>query len=106
MPGLTQDPVPPGGTFEYEVHFPDAGLYWYHPHHREEVQQDLGLYGNMIVRPPAFEALPFVSTEEILVLDDLTVAPTGNVPYGSDATNYMLMGRFGNVPLINGEERV
>ena len=106
VPGLTQDPVPPGGTFEYEVHFPDAGLYWYHPHHREEVQQDLGLYGNMIVRPPAFEALPFVSTEEILVLDDLTVAPTGNVPYGSDATNYMLMGRFGNVPLINGEERV
>ncbi len=115
VPGLTQDPVPPGETFEYEVHFPDAGLYWYHPHHREEVQQDLGLYGNMLVRPPAFEALPYVSSEEILVLDDLTIAPGspgnsgdagGNVPYGKEAANYMLMGRFGNVPLVNGEERV
>ncbi len=106
VPGLTQDPVRQGGTFEYEVHFPDAGLYWYHPHHREDVQQDLGLYGNMLVRPPAFEALPFASTEEILVLDDLTLAPDGNVPYGREASNYLLMGRFGNVPLINGEERV
>ena len=43
---------PPGGRFEYRIHFPDAGLYWYHPHHREEVQQDLGLYGNMLVEAP------------------------------------------------------
>ena len=43
VPGLTQAPVPPGGQFTYRLHFPDAGIYWYHPHVREDIQQDLGL---------------------------------------------------------------
>ena len=104
VPGLTQDPVPPGGTFEYTVHFPDPGIYWYHPHLREDIQQDLGLYGNMMVRSP--DLLPGVDREEILVFDDLTLAETGNVPYGREEANYTLMGRFGNVLLVNGERRV
>ncbi|HSR41412.1 MAG TPA: multicopper oxidase domain-containing protein, partial [Longimicrobiales bacterium] len=53
VPGVTQDAVEPGGTFRYRVRFPDAGIYWYHPHHREDVQQELGLYGNMLVEPRA-----------------------------------------------------
>ncbi len=104
VPGLTQDPVPPGGTFEYTVHFPDPGIYWYHPHLREDIQQDLGLYGNMLVRSP--DLLPGVDREEILVFDDLTLAETRNVPYGREEANYTLMGRFGNVLLVNGERRV
>ena len=48
--GLTQPPVTPGGNFSYSVHFPDAGIFWYHPHVREDIQQDLGLYGNILVR--------------------------------------------------------
>lgn len=51
VPGVTQEPVPPGGTFTYRIRFPDAGIYWYHPHVREDLQQDLGLYGNMLVEP-------------------------------------------------------
>jgi FtsP/CotA-like multicopper oxidase with cupredoxin domain len=50
VPGVTQDPVAPGATFTYVVRFPDAGVYWYHPHVREDIQQDLGLYGNILVR--------------------------------------------------------
>src|SRR6185503_5957408 len=49
--GVTQDAVEPGSTFTYIVRFPDAGIYWYHPHVREDTQQDIGLYGNMLVRP-------------------------------------------------------
>jgi len=51
VPGVTQELVPPGGSFTYRVRFPDAGIYWYHPHVREDLQQDLGLYGNMLVEP-------------------------------------------------------
>lgn len=103
VPGLTQDPVPPGGTFTYLVHFPDAGMYWYHPHHREDIQQELGLYGNMMVLP----AGGFTGTnQEILVLDDLAMTPDGVVPFGVEASTHMFMGRFGTVPLVNGEERV
>ena len=36
VPEETQAPIPPGGTFTYRVQFPDAGLYWYHPHIRED----------------------------------------------------------------------
>jgi FtsP/CotA-like multicopper oxidase with cupredoxin domain len=40
VPDFTQEAVPPGGRFTYRVHFPDAGIYWYHPHVREDTQQD------------------------------------------------------------------
>ena len=103
VPELSQAPVPPGGSFEYTLRFPDAGLYWYHPHVREEMQQDLGLSGNIVVRGMA--GLPAVSREEILLLDDILINDDGVVPYGADAVTHALMGRFGNVFLVNGEPR-
>ncbi len=104
VPHVTQDPVPPGGRFQYRIHFPDAGLYWYHPHHREEVQQDLGLYGNLLVEAPANEWYAPVHREEILMLDDLLIADDGGLfPWGSSRATHALMGRFGNLLLVNGE---
>ena len=106
VPGLTQDPVPPGGRFEYQIHFPDAGLYWYHPHHREEVQQDLGLYGNMLVEAPPELWYGPVHREEVLMLDDLLLADDGSLyPWGEERATHALMGRFGNLFLVNGEPR-
>ncbi len=103
VPGLTQDPVLPGETFLYKIRFPDPGLYWYHPHHREDVLQDMGLYGNMLVKPGDPDYYSPVHREEVLILDDFTISDAGPVPFGRDAVNYALMGRFGNVMLINGE---
>ena len=103
--GVTQDAVAPGETFTYTVRFPDAGLYWYHPHVREDIQQDLGLYGNMLVRPSSDGYYAPVNREEVLMLDDLLVGDDGPTPYGADAPTHALMGRFGNVMLVNGEPR-
>jgi FtsP/CotA-like multicopper oxidase with cupredoxin domain len=103
--GLTQAPVPPGGRFTYRVRFPDSGIYWYHPHVREDVQQDLGLYGNIMVRSPRVDWYSPAHREEVLVLDDLLIGDDGLVPYGSDAATHAFMGRFGNVFLVNGEPR-
>ena len=47
----TQAPIPVGDTFTYEVHVPDPGAYWYHPHIREDYGQEMGLYGNIHVVP-------------------------------------------------------
>ncbi len=104
-PHVTQDPVEPGGSFEYRVFFRDAGIYWYHPHHREDVLQDLGLYGNLLVRSadPGFFAP--ANHEEVLMLDDLLVADGTLVGYGLESPTHALMGRFGNALLINGEPR-
>ena len=103
VPGVTQDPIAPGETFTYTVRFPDAGIYWYHPHVREDIQQDLGLYGNILVRPgdPAYYSP--VNREEILILDDFLMDAAGPFPYGKEAPTHALMGRFGNVFLVNGE---
>ena len=103
VPHVTQEPVAPGGSFEYRVYFRDAGLYWYHPHHREDMLQDLGLYGNLLVRSRDPEFLLPVNREEVLMLDDLLVTDSGLVGYGRDSPTHALMGRFGNVLLVNGE---
>jgi suppressor of ftsI len=101
VPGLTQPPVPPGGEFVYRVYAPDAGLFWYHPHDREDVSQDLGLAGNILVRTRPTTP---VAREAFLVLDDLLIGDGGPVPYGREAPTHALMGRFGNVLLVNGTE--
>ena len=49
--GLTQPPVPPGGTLDYRLTPPDAGLYWYHPHLRPTVAAQ-GRGGGRPHRPP------------------------------------------------------
>ena len=105
VPDLTQRPVRPGERFTYRLEFPDAGIYWYHPHVREDVQQDLGLYGNLMVRSPRRDYFSPAHREEVLMLDDLLLGDDGMVPYGASATTHALMGRFGNVMLVNGEPR-
>lgn len=103
VPGVTQDPVGPGESFRYQIHFPDAGIYWYHPHHREDIQQELGLYGNLLVDSPRPDYYGPVNQEQVLMLDDLLLGEDGIVPFGEDSSNYALMGRFGNILLVNGE---
>ena len=113
VPGLTQDPIAPGETFQYRIHFPDAGLYWYHPHHREDVQQDLGLYGSLRVDAPDPAWFGLANREQVLMLDDLLVGgerltgagggDTHLIPFGRDRATHALMGRFGNLLLVNGE---
>ncbi|HEU5304151.1 MAG TPA: multicopper oxidase domain-containing protein, partial [Gemmatimonadales bacterium] len=104
-PGLTQRAVAPGGAFTYRLRFPDAGIYWYHPHVREDLQQELGLYGNLLVRPSAADSYGAVNHEAVLMLDDLLADDRGIIPLGRESPTHALMGRFGNVLLVNGEPR-
>ena len=103
VPGITQDPVQPGETFRYEVHFKDPGIYWYHPHHREDVLKDLGLYGNMLVEPSQPDYYAPADREEVLMVDDFLMAGDAPMPFGLERSTHAFMGRFGNLMLINGE---
>jgi len=105
VPGLTQASVLPGKDFTYTVHFPDAGIYWYHPHFREDIEQAMGLYGNMLVDSPEKDYYSPVNREERLVLSDLLVNADTLIPFGKEAPDFALMGRVGNVLLVNGEPR-
>ncbi len=103
VPDLSQPAVPPGGEFTYRLRFPDAGIYWYHPHVREDIQQELGLYGNLLVRSGAGGEYGPANREAVLMLDDILIGDDGPVPLGSEAPTHALMGRFGETFLVNGE---
>jgi suppressor of ftsI len=102
VPGVTQGAVATGGAFTYRVHFPDAGIYWYHPHVREDIQQNLGLFGNILVDAPDPTYYDPVNREEVLMLDDVLIDREGLFPFGTEAPTFTVMGRFGNVFLVNG----
>ncbi len=105
VPGHTQPPIPPRGSFRYRIRVPDAGLFWYHPHVREDVTQDLGLAANILVTADRDDAWPPADVEAVLVLDDLLLGARGPIPWGRERASHALMGRFGNVLLVNGEPR-
>ncbi len=101
--GVTQEPVAPGEQFTYTIHFKDPGVYWYHPHHREDVLKDLGLAGNMMVQSRSPDYFAPVNQEQVVMLDDILMQGDRLVPFGAERANDVLMGRFGDLLLVNGE---
>ena len=99
----TQRPIPVGGSFTYRLTFPDPGVYWYHPHVREDYGQELGLYGNIVVVPSDPDYWPAADRELTLTLDDIRVEDGRVAPFSRRHPTYSAMGRFGNVFLVNGE---
>lgn len=101
--GVTQQEIQPGGSFSYTVKVPDEGVYWYHTHVREDLQQPLGLYGNILVTPADAHAYAPVNKEAVLAVSDLLIDDNGQpVPFGVQNADHTLMGRFGNTMLVNG----
>jgi len=96
-------PVPIGGSFTYRVRFPDPGVYWYHPHMREDYTQELGLYAPIIVVPTDAAYWSPVNREVTLTLDDILLEGGKIAPFSRTQSDHTAMGRFGNVMLVNGE---
>ena len=103
VPEETQAPIPPGGTFTYKLRFPDPGLYWYHPHMREDYAQEMGLYAPIVVEPSDPSYWPPADREMTVTLDDVLIEDGKMAPFGRSGPNFVAMGRFGNVMLVNGE---
>src|SRR3954463_4171338 len=99
----TQPPIPIGGRFSCRVTFPDPGIYWYHPHIREDYAQEMGLYGNVIVEPADPDYWGPAHRELCLTLDDVLLEDGQIAPFSRLETNYAAMGRFGDTLLIAGE---
>src|SRR5215207_8911559 len=99
----TQHPMAVGERFSARVAFPDPGLYWYHPHIREDYGQEMGLYGNVLVEPADPDYWPPVHRELLLTLDDILLEDGKVAPFSRAETTYAAMGRFGDVLLVGGE---
>lgn len=99
----TQRPMQVGQSFSYRLQFHDPGLYWYHPHIREDYGQEMGLYGNIVVVPSDPDYWPTVNREELLTLDDVLLENGQIASFSRTETTYVAMGRFGNTMLIGGD---
>jgi FtsP/CotA-like multicopper oxidase with cupredoxin domain len=99
----TQQPMAVGERFTARVSFPDPGVYWYHPHIREDYGQEMGLYGNVLVEPGDPDYWPPADRELTVTLDDILLEDGKVAPFSQAETTYAAMGRFGDVLLVNGE---
>jgi FtsP/CotA-like multicopper oxidase with cupredoxin domain len=103
VPHETQLPIPIGGSFTYRIQFPDPGVYWYHPHIREDYTQEMGLYGNIIVEPTEPGYWPSANRDVVLTLDDVLLEDGKIATFSVVETSYAAMGRYGNLLLIGGQ---
>jgi FtsP/CotA-like multicopper oxidase with cupredoxin domain len=99
----TQTPIAFGERFSAVLTFPDPGVYWYHPHMREDYGQEMGLYGSVVVEPADPDYWPPAHRELALTLDDILLENGKVAPFSRSETTYAAMGRFGDVLLVNGE---
>lgn len=101
VPGVTQEAIAPGESFDYDFVAPDAGTYWYHSHNQSVEQVARGLRGALIVEEP--EPLD-VDRDEVLVLDDWLIDPeTGQLDADfASAHSRSHAGRLGNLVTTNG----
>lgn len=103
VPDQTQPVIESGNKFTYKLKFPDEGIYWYHPHSRQDYSQDLGLYGNFLVMPTDNSYYSQVNREVPLFVDDIDIENGKIRPYNKGFVTNTLMGRFGNTMLVNGD---
>ncbi len=99
VPGVTQPPVAPGETFNYEFIVKDAGTLWFHPHVRGSEQVERGLHGVLIVADGATTT----DREEVWVLDDWRLGEDGQIdPQFITRHDLAHDGRWGQVLTVNG----
>jgi FtsP/CotA-like multicopper oxidase with cupredoxin domain len=96
---MIQDPIPPGGTFDYDFVLPEAGTFWFHPHANTIEQIDRGLYGAIVV---AEDDAPVFTAERVMVIDDIRLDANKQISPFNYSGHDVMMGRLGNTLLVNG----
>ena len=102
VPDMTQNSVHANDSFKYKLKFHDAGVFWYHPHIHEEYAQHLGAYGNFLVVSNDPNYLSPVNKEIPLMISDVLLDIDGTPSFNLKNPSHILMGRYGNVYLVNG----
>jgi manganese oxidase len=77
MPGISQDPIAPGGTFTYEFTLRQNGTFFYHSH--MAMQEMMGLIGLFIIHPRVAHT-PRVDRDFGVVLQGWAILPNNTIP--------------------------
>ena len=93
--GVTQDPIPAGGTYTYRFPASHAGTFMYHAHGPSSREQiDRGLYAPLIIDPAGSDPIA-ADVEQVLAI--------GNWMVGSDMASMGAMSMDYNYYTINGK---
>lgn len=92
MPGISQEPVMPGQTFEYQFEIKQEGTFFYHSH--MAMQEMAGMLGAVIMHPKV-PYRPHCDKDFLIHLQEYAVLPNSTIP------NTMMM-EF-NWLLLNGK---
>lgn len=76
-PGISQAPIPPGGSFTYEFTLNQNGTFFYHSH--MPMQEMMGMIGLFIVHPKRAHA-PRADRDFGLILQGWMIQPSNTVP--------------------------
>jgi hypothetical protein len=77
VPWVVQDPVPPGGSFVYELTLHQTGTYFYHAH--AAMQEAFGMVGLFLIHPKKpFE--PVVDQDFALITQEFAIGPASETP--------------------------
>ena len=89
MPGVSQDPIKPGGRFVYEFTLHQEGTYFYHSH--MAMQEMMGMLGAFIMHPKQ-PYVPVVDKDFVILLQEYAVLPNNVVPNSMNMEfNWLLM---------------
>lgn len=105
--GVTQDAVPPGGTFTYDFVVPDAGTYWYHSHQDTESQVPHGLYGALIVLPKTETSQTYAHDYAVTIGDVSSQDKDNEIVVNGTPGDYHLNAQPGDLVrlrIINAEQ--
>lgn len=78
VPYITQDPIKPGTSFNYEFTARNPGTHMYHSHHNAAEQVTRGLMGAFIIEPKDKSQEPKVDAEYSMLLNDTGIGLTIN----------------------------
>ncbi|KAG5914460.1 hypothetical protein E4U42_000478 [Claviceps africana] len=103
--GVTQCPVPPGGSITYNFTVDQPGTYWYHSHN--DGQYPDGLRGPVVVHDPQFPYAKEMDEEVVLTLSDWYHDEIRNlIPQFLSKTNPTGAEPVPNAALINDTQNV
>lgn len=77
VPGLQQDPIPPGGSYVYEWEAHQHGTFFYHSH--MAMQEMMGMIGLLIIHPKEAYA-PRVDRDFGLIFQEWAILPNNSIP--------------------------
>jgi FtsP/CotA-like multicopper oxidase with cupredoxin domain len=85
--GVTQHPIEPGETWQYEFVMPRSGTFMYHPHADDMMQMAMGMMGCIVVHPREPRSMK-VDRDYVFLINAYDIEPGSYTPRTNTMTDF------------------